>query len=96
MKVSLGSNEIRPYYTRVMAESQTQLSHAHCTIWCGTAQGIYNCPWLTWIVDMAYFQLNQRQVLDASLSVFQMTFDSARSNRMEGNDDDGGVVLTFS
>ena len=53
-----------------------------------STQAIYNRPRITWIVGVAYFQYNQLvAVLDASLHVFQMTFDSSRTSRMGGDDD---------
>ena len=61
------------------------------------ARGIYNRPWLTWIVGVAYFQRHKlTAVLDASLSVFQMTLDSSHTNRMGGDDDFGDVTVTYT
>jgi hypothetical protein len=57
---------------------------------------IYNRPWLTWIVGVAYFQRHKLvAVLDALLTEFQMTFDSSRTNRMGGDDDFGDVAVTY-
>ena len=44
---------------------------------------------------MAYFQHHKlAAILDASLSVFHMMFDSSRTNRMGGEDDFGDAVVT--
>jgi hypothetical protein len=57
---------------------------------------IYNRPWLTWIVGVAYFQRHKLvAVLDALLTEFQMTFDSSRTNRMGGDDDIGDVTPMY-
>ena len=44
---------------------------------------------------MAYFHRHQlAAVLNVSLSVFQMMFDSSRTSRMGGDDDFDDVALT--
>ena len=46
---------------------------------------------------MAYFQRHKFvAVLESSLSIFQMTVDSSRINRMGGDDDFGGIAVTYS
>ena len=46
---------------------------------------------------MAYFQHHKlAAVLDTSLSVYQMTFNSSHTNRMGGDDDFGDVAVKYS
>ena len=59
--------------------------------------GVYNCPRLTWIVGVACFLSHQLvAVLDASFSIFQMTFEISRTKRMGRDDDFGDVATTYT
>ena len=60
-------------------------------------QGVYNRPWFTWIVGVACFLRHQLAVvLDASFSIFRITFEISRTKSMGGDDDFGDVVPMYT